>query len=181
MHMSKSSVLKKEAHEKQKGAELFEFAVVLPLFLLLLVGIIEFGRGYNIYQNVIHATREGVRAAVADCLTGGNCTPGSSTYLSDNQIRDKIRENLRAINIDVANPSTDIVINSTTPLTVPGFTDGSSTFSMNIPVYNVRVTYNYNFLFLGAVLQLAVPNATAPGSTISITATVEMMKEEFSS
>ena len=181
MQMSKSRVSKKEYREKQKGAELFEFAVVLPLLLLLLIGIVEFGRGYNIYQNVTHATREGVRAAVADCLTGGNCTPGSATSLSDNQIRDKIRENLRAINIDVANPTTDIVIDSATPLTVPGFTDGSTTFSRNIPVYNVRVTYNYNFLFLGSALKLAVPSATGSGGTISITATVEMMKEEFSS
>jgi hypothetical protein len=50
--------------------------------------------------NRIHATREGVRAAVADCLTGGNCAPGSASTLSDTQIRDKICENLKATNIE---------------------------------------------------------------------------------
>src|SRR3954470_22970095 len=89
----------------QRGAELVELAFILPLFLVLVIGIIEFGRGYNVYQNVIHATREGVRAAVADCLTGGNCAPGSASTLSDTEIRDKIRDSLKAINIDVPNPA----------------------------------------------------------------------------
>jgi hypothetical protein len=55
---------------------------------------------YEMIANRIHATREGVRAAVADCLTGGNCAPGSASTLSDTQIRDKICENLKATNIE---------------------------------------------------------------------------------
>src|SRR4030095_14012357 len=102
------------AFKNQRGAELVELAFILPLFLVLLIAIIEFGRGYNVYQNVLQPTRGGVRAAVADCLTGGNCAPGSASTLSDTDIRDKIRDSLKAINIDVPNPASDIVVNNHT-------------------------------------------------------------------
>ena len=66
--MTNQPISKLMVCKQERGAELVEFAMVFPLFLLLMVGIIEFGRAYNIYENVIHATREGVRAASADCL-----------------------------------------------------------------------------------------------------------------
>ena len=89
--MTNQQISKPTVHTRERGAELVEFAMVFPLFLLLMIGIIEFGRAYNIYENVIHATREGVRAASADCLTGGNCTPGSYSKLTPAEIRTKIR------------------------------------------------------------------------------------------
>lgn len=44
-----------------RGAAMVEFAIVLPLLLLLVFGIIEFGRGYNAQLTLTHAAREGVR------------------------------------------------------------------------------------------------------------------------
>jgi len=38
-----------------------ELAIVMPLLLMLVFGIIEFGRGYNAQLAVTHAAREGVR------------------------------------------------------------------------------------------------------------------------
>jgi hypothetical protein len=163
----------------ERGAELVEFALISPLFLLLLMGIIEFGRGYNVYENVIHATREGVRAASADCLTNGNCAPGNPSKLSDSQIRSKIREHLQAININV--PDSDIIIDNGTPLTVGGFkTPSGPAFSRQVPVYNIRVNYSYNFLFLNKVIKLVVPSSAVGGSGVVISATVEMMDEASS-
>lgn len=43
------------------GAAMVEFAIVLPLLLMLVFGIIEFGRGYNAQLTLTHAAREGVR------------------------------------------------------------------------------------------------------------------------
>jgi TadE-like protein len=163
----------------ERGAELVEFALVFPLFLLLMIGVIEFGRAYNIYQNVIHATREGVRAASADCLTGGNCTPGAYSKLTPAEIRAKVRAQLGAINISV--PDSNIIIDNATNLVVGGFkTDpaaGGSTFNRNIAVYNVRVNYNYDFLFLNKVLRLVVPNSSVGSTGVMINATVEMLDE----
>jgi len=164
---------------RERGAELVEFALVFPLFLLLMVGVIEFGRAYNIYENVIHATREGVRAASADCLTGGNCTPGTYSKLTPAEIRTKIRAHLSAINISVAD--SDIIIDSATDLVVGGFkadpASGGSSFNRNVAVYNVRVNYNYNFLFLNKVLRLVVPSSSVGSTGVLINATVEMMDE----
>ena len=178
--MKNRRISKPTVHSLERGAELVEFALVFPLFLLLMVGVIEFGRAYNIYENVIHATREGVRAASADCLTGGNCTPGTYSKLTPAEIRTKIRGHLSAINISVAD--SDIIITTATPLSVGGFkvdpaAAGGSTFNMNIPVYNVRVNYNYNFLFLNKVVRLLVPSSSVGSSGVLINATVEMMDE----
>ena len=177
--MTNGQISKSTADSNERGAELVEFALVFPLFLLLMVGIVEFGRAYNIYENVIHATREGVRAASADCLTGGNCTPGSYSKLTPAEIRTKIRAHLSAINISVAD--SDIVIDNATDLVVGGFlvdpASGGSTFNRNIPVYNVRVSYNYDFLFLNKVLRLVVPSSSVGSTGVLINATVEMMDE----
>jgi Flp pilus assembly protein TadG len=48
----------------ETGAELIEFAIVLPLMLLVLFGIIDFGLLFQRYHVVTNAAREGARVAV---------------------------------------------------------------------------------------------------------------------
>ncbi|MFP5219097.1 MAG: TadE/TadG family type IV pilus assembly protein [Actinomycetes bacterium] len=43
------------------GAAAVEMALVLPVLLLVLCGIIDFGRAYNAKVTLTHAAREGVR------------------------------------------------------------------------------------------------------------------------
>jgi Flp pilus assembly protein TadG len=43
------------------GAAMVEMAIILPLLVLLLMGIVEFGRAYNTKITLTHATREAVR------------------------------------------------------------------------------------------------------------------------
>jgi Flp pilus assembly protein TadG len=45
------------------GAAAVEFAVILPLLLLIVAGIIEFGFMFNAQIGVTHAAREGARVA----------------------------------------------------------------------------------------------------------------------
>jgi Flp pilus assembly protein TadG len=47
-----------------KGAELIEFALVFPLLLLVLFGIMDFGLLFQRYETVTNAAREGARVAV---------------------------------------------------------------------------------------------------------------------
>ena len=47
----------------ERGAELIEFALTLPLLLLLVLGIIEFGFLFQEYEVVTNASREGARLA----------------------------------------------------------------------------------------------------------------------
>lgn len=44
-----------------RGAAAVEFALVVPLLLLLTFGIVEFGRAYNAQITLQHAVREGAR------------------------------------------------------------------------------------------------------------------------
>jgi hypothetical protein len=47
--------------KNEDGAAAVEMALVLPILLLLVFGIIEFGFIFNRYISVTHAAREGVR------------------------------------------------------------------------------------------------------------------------
>lgn len=47
----------------ERGANLVEFALVLPLLVLLLVGVADFGRAFNNYIIITNASREGARYA----------------------------------------------------------------------------------------------------------------------
>ena len=49
---------------RRRGVAVVEMAVVLPLLLALLFGIIEFGWVFMIRQTVVNAAREGCRVAV---------------------------------------------------------------------------------------------------------------------
>lgn len=50
--------------KRDSGQSLVEFALVLPVFLLLLAGIIDFGFMFYSRITVINAAREGARSAV---------------------------------------------------------------------------------------------------------------------
>lgn len=45
----------------ERGAAAVEFAIVLPVLLTLLLGIMEFGRAFNTQISLTNAAREGVR------------------------------------------------------------------------------------------------------------------------
>ncbi len=61
------------------GAEIAEAALVLPLVFMLLLGIVWFGRAFNIYSTIQQAAQQGaITAARASCATCGNA-PGAIT------------------------------------------------------------------------------------------------------
>ena len=60
-----------------------EFAVVAPLFFLLIFGMIEFGRMVMVQQVITNASREGARLAVLDSTTTAEVETAVITYLTD--------------------------------------------------------------------------------------------------
>jgi uncharacterized protein (UPF0333 family) len=48
----------------RRGQALVEFALILPVILLLVVGMLEFARAWNLHQVMTDAAREGARRAV---------------------------------------------------------------------------------------------------------------------
>ncbi len=72
----------------EKGAALVEFAIVAPLLLLLVFGIIEFGRAYNAQNTLTHAAREGAReyAITQDPVAGEAAAINAATSLDSTLI-----------------------------------------------------------------------------------------------
>ena len=56
-------------NRKRRGAAVVEFAIVAPLFILLVFGMIEFGRMIMVQQIMTNASREGTRRAVIEGAT----------------------------------------------------------------------------------------------------------------
>jgi Flp pilus assembly protein TadG len=83
----------KSALSDEKGAELVEASLVILLFTLLMLGVFEFGRAYNIYQNITNAAREGARFAVAPQRGGG------LSYPTTGQVRAVVVDFLNSANL----------------------------------------------------------------------------------
>lgn len=49
---------------KQKGQALVEFAIILPLLMLVVLAILEFGMMLNSYMAIENASREGARIGI---------------------------------------------------------------------------------------------------------------------
>ncbi|MEA2016599.1 MAG: TadE/TadG family type IV pilus assembly protein [Actinomycetota bacterium] len=47
----------------KKGSSAVEFAIILPILIMLILGIVQFGVAYNNYIALTHAAREGARLA----------------------------------------------------------------------------------------------------------------------
>ncbi|MDY0166200.1 MAG: pilus assembly protein [Thermoguttaceae bacterium] len=67
--------------KNRRGAAAVEFAIVAPLFFLLIFGIIEFGRMIMVQQIITNASREGARVAVLDGATTGEVDSKVANYL----------------------------------------------------------------------------------------------------
>lgn len=68
--------------EQRRGAAAVEFAVVAPVFILLVLGMLEYGRMIMVQQVITNASREGARRAILDGATVDNVTTAISSYLS---------------------------------------------------------------------------------------------------
>jgi Flp pilus assembly protein TadG len=54
----------------ERGTSLTEFALVLPLLLVLILGMIDFGKAINYWLDETHLANEGARLAVVDSWPG---------------------------------------------------------------------------------------------------------------
>ena len=60
------SALHRKLREDARGQALVEFALVVPILMLLLLGIVDFARAWNVYEVLTDAGREATRLAVVD-------------------------------------------------------------------------------------------------------------------
>ena len=56
----------------EKGTSLVEFALILPILLLILFGLLDFGKAFNYWNDETHLAAEGARWAVVNSNPGGS-------------------------------------------------------------------------------------------------------------
>ena len=151
-------------HTSERGSALVEFALSLPLMLVVIAGIVDFGFVFQRYEVITNAAREGARLASLPEYQ-------ANTAMIQDRVRTYVQQGLSltpaALNTVV--PISNVVV-SNTPFTV---TSGPTTYT--VQATTVSVTYNHTFLLLQPVMGLI--NKTW-GNSIALTATSQMRNEQ---
>jgi Flp pilus assembly protein TadG len=131
-----------------RGAVLIEFAFSLPLLLLLIVGIFDFGFLFQKYQVLTNAAREGARMAVLTGYLPGDVQNRVTAYL--------------AAGGAVGTPTTTVANGIIAPGSGAPFT-----------TKRVTVTLPHTFTYLGPIATMFGGSF----GTVTLTATSEMRTE----
>jgi len=67
----------------RRGAALVEMALILPVFLMVVLGIIEFGRAMMVSNLLTNAARDGARLAVVAGTTNSQVTSAVNQFLTE--------------------------------------------------------------------------------------------------
>jgi Flp pilus assembly protein TadG len=106
----------RDTWKNEKGQSLVEFALVVPLLLLLVIGIAEFGRAWMTQNILTGAVREAARIAVVQASGGG--WNGAAAEARGNQIL----------------ASAGIVTTVSVPIQATQYGDVTATVTYNFPV-----------------------------------------------
>jgi hypothetical protein len=134
----------------ESGAELIEFSLTLPLLLLIVLGIIEFGFLFREYEVVTNAAREGARIAI---LSG---------YEEDDVIA-RVEDYLETAGLDLDN------LRDMEPVVAASKEVGAQCISM-VPV---KVEYDHAVPFISGVMSYFGSSF----GTITLSATASMRTE----
>ena len=133
----------KAAESGRRGQAVVEFALVLPLVLILVISVFEFARAWNIQQVMTDAAREGARIAVV----------GSGRKETEGVITGKVKTAVNnALSIAAIDPD-----DADVTLTNMGAGRG-------IPA-TVRIELDYRFSFLGPLMEWTIAKSTLTLST----------------
>jgi Flp pilus assembly protein TadG len=86
-----------------EAAEIAEAALVMPVVFIFLLGIIWFGRAFNIYSTITQAAQQGAitaaRPTCATCAAPGNAW-GSTDFPGDSAVVSAVTSVMQASNLD---------------------------------------------------------------------------------
>jgi len=110
----------------ERGQALVEFALVVPMLLLLLLGVVEFGRAWNAYQVITDAAREAARSAVV-----------ANQATTQEDVFEVIDSAMRRAGLDSGSATR----------TIDGFRAGTGEPA------TIAIVYPYRFRFVGSLLR----------------------------
>lgn len=133
----------------EHGAELIEMAIVLPLLLLLIMGMIDFGFLFQRYVVLTNAAMEGARVATLPGYSSADAIARVQAY---------------ATNGGVVGPVNAV----TAPVALPGA--GGGTW----PGIQVTVTHVYTYQYIGPIAALF---GGGPGGSVTLTSRSTMRSQ----
>jgi hypothetical protein len=170
------------------GSALLEFAIVLPLLVVFVVGIYDFSAAFNQKQKISHAAQEGAVIAGAQAMT--DMDPANANPDSLRPVLETIFNSLSANNVlppggnlagctvtpnYVSGLKWNYAISACTPDTLEIDIDRGVLVDPGPPASvrtEVKITYPYHWRF-NSVIQFLVPGATyAAVTNVSETASV---------
>ena len=172
-----------------QASSIVEFAVSLPLLVVLVVGIFDFGGAFNQKQILNNAAREGARFGASqptnDLCTSCTAPPSVDAirYLVDSYlVSARVNDcGLSALTPPTSGPPWVYTANSgcagTMTLTIDrgvALTETVSGTTVNLLCTQVSVNYPYQWHF-NNVIQLVAPGATFSGVSINTSATAVNM------
>jgi Flp pilus assembly protein TadG len=163
--------LLKRLRRDESGVAIIEFALVLPLLLLLILGVIDFGKAINYWIDETHLANAGSRWAVVDNWPG----KGSGTTLQQAILKQADTGELRG-----QVEGTQGKGHAHSAVVCISFPNG--THHVGDPV-EVRVSYDYRWLhFITSQVKLATPSTSVAGSsTMRIEANLDTDVSPYSS
>jgi hypothetical protein len=93
----------RDMHAGQRSQSMVEFAIVAPVLLVLLFGIVDFGRVIYTYATLNQAVNEGARAAIRD----------SALLPTNTDVENAVKRH--AVDVSLANPCPNGPITSAIP------------------------------------------------------------------
>jgi Flp pilus assembly protein TadG len=151
--MTTGTSRRRRSWRSERGVELIETAITIPMLLLIAVGIFEFGRAYQSWQILTNAAREAARVSVLPGSAPQAAVDAARNYMQNGQL-----PNYGSASIDVNQLGTIVV-------------DGS-----DISASEVTVQYPFDFIVLGPVARLVNPD-TSLGGDLTMVATSVMRNE----
>jgi Flp pilus assembly protein TadG len=181
---------------RSDASSLVEFAVSLPLLVVLVVGIFDFGGAFNTKQELNNAAREGARYGASEPTYDlGNATPTSvgaigalvDSYLTASRINDcglnsapltavgGLEWQYQTISQNGCIGTFTLTITrgfaSTTQyncgLAATNYGPPGNAITANIPCTHITISYPYQWIF-NTVIQLIVPGANYQPGAIQI-------------
>ena len=132
------------SRDERRGAALVEMAACLPVFMLTLLGIIEFGRAMSVAQMLNAAAREGCRAAGLD-----GSTDAAITSMVRQQIVSTVNCAAQSVNVAIAVTSGT----SGSPVVSLSVAEPRDTIAISVSVPHSAVSYSVSRWLQGRMLR----------------------------
>ena len=167
-----------------KGQTIVETAIILPILLVLVLGIIEFGRAMYVKNTLNNAARAGARAAVVlrlynatTNLTGLQTTPNPVLLSS---ACGSSGPNKSVYDMICGSLTNGIPRNNSTAVSIVAFTSYSTL--TNSPMTNDRITVSISWTDYPTLFNKAIPvvgntNVKIMGSGLTLTGVASMRYE----